>query len=207
MNKKQQEFLAHFIYESDAIETIYDDADLLLRQIRSDHKLGHVGALLLLEQLAADRKPLTHEIICRVQGLITAEQHLKIGGERLESEYIGQYRQVEVKVGGRVAPAFETVPVLMDEWLKDTNSVPLKHSYSVKHAELIRMVARSHFQYEFIHPFADGNGRSGRAFVYYCYRRLGFKPFVFPAVTRFHTYYQCFIDPARMEEYFLNHSK
>jgi len=207
MTPKQKEIAVRFIVESDAIEAIYSDELLVRRQIDQDWQEGHVGVLLILHELATHRMPLTHEIVCAMQGLITAEQHLKQGGARLKPEYVGQYRKIAVNIGGKAAPAFEKVPALMDEWLKQANSIPLSHSYSVNHADLIRMIAQSHFQFETIHPFADGNGRSGRAFVYYLYRRLGFRPFYFSAVLRFNDYYRCFADPAMMEDYFLKRSK
>lgn len=70
----------------------------------------------------------------------------------------GKYRQANVGVGGEsgvthVAPPYDRVPDLMRdlfEWINSTNTHPL--------------IASSvfHYEFEFIHPFSDGNGRIGR---------------------------------------------
>ena len=55
------------------------------------------------------------------------------------------YRRVNVRVGSSVKPAWENVPALMTEFLTAPHMDP---------AEWFR-------QYEEIHPFRDGNGRTG----------------------------------------------
>jgi hypothetical protein len=47
---------------------------------------------------------------------------------------------------------------------------------------------RTHVEYETLHPFIDGNGRSGRALWVWCMRKLGADPFTLPFLHRF--YYQ-----------------
>lgn len=71
---------------------------------------------------------------------------------------VGQYRQggVGVMSGGQVihmAPPATQVPRLMSDllqWLGESQEHPLIQS------------SIFHYEFEFIHPFADGNGRMGR---------------------------------------------
>ena len=65
----------------------------------------------------------------------------------------GNFRTVQVGVGNHIAPQSHLVPNLMIdlfEWLKSSNDHPLIKSCVF------------HFEFEFIHPFSDGNGRIGR---------------------------------------------
>ncbi len=73
-------------------------------------------------------------------------------------EEAGLYRRggVGVMAGGRVihmAPPADLVPQLMADlfgWLADSEAHPLINS------------SVFHYEFEFIHPFSDGNGRMGR---------------------------------------------
>lgn len=65
----------------------------------------------------------------------------------------GQFRKVNVGVGKHIAPPFHKVDELMVQlfdWLKNSDEHPLIKS------------SVFHFEFEFIHPFSDGNGRVGR---------------------------------------------
>ncbi|WP_321777925.1 Fic family protein [Sulfurimonas sp.] len=70
----------------------------------------------------------------------------------------GTFRRVNVGVGSEsgvshVAPPHDRVPELMSdlfEWLKNSDDHPLIKS------------SVFHYEFEFIHPFGDGNGRIGR---------------------------------------------
>ena len=65
----------------------------------------------------------------------------------------GNYRAVDLGVGTHIAPQNHLVPSFMNdlfEWLKNSDEHPLIKS------------SVFHFEFEFIHPFSDGNGRVGR---------------------------------------------
>ncbi|MDQ6954991.1 MAG: Fic family protein [Mariprofundaceae bacterium] len=91
---------------------------------------------------------------CLESDLLQAHQILMAG---LIDEY-GVYRQGSVGVmKGRevvhIAPPAQRVPALMTnllQWVKNSDHHPLIVS------------AVFHYEFEFIHPFADGNGRMGR---------------------------------------------
>ncbi len=65
----------------------------------------------------------------------------------------GNFRNVDVGVGKHIAPPSNRVPSLMIDlfnWLKNSDEHPLIKS------------SIFHYEFEFIHPFLDGNGRIGR---------------------------------------------
>lgn len=65
----------------------------------------------------------------------------------------GSFRSVNVKVGEHIAPQPNVVNDLMSKlfsWLKDSDEHMLLKSCIF------------HYEFEFIHPFSDGNGRIGR---------------------------------------------
>jgi len=83
----------------------------------------------------------------------------------------GKYRTSNVGVGDKneithVAPPFDMVPLLIEqlfEWLNTSDEHPL----------ILSCVF--HFEFEFIHPFSDGNGRIGRfwqSLILYNYKEL-----------------------------------
>lgn len=204
MDDAERKSLAEFIYESDAIEGIQDDIKLLEEQIAEGKKDGHVGTMLLLGLLAKEGRDrlVDKGLICQVQGLITAEQHLKPGGPELPQKWIGKYRRVDVWVGGRECMGPATVPRAIIDWIGDV-CVRQGNARSQNLQTNIRNIADLHFRFERIHPFADGNGRTGRALVWYLFRCAGIKPFIFTNCDKHETYYLCFEEPEAMRRYFM----
>lgn len=206
MDPKLLKFLTDFIVESDAIEGIRADPQLVKTQLEEHMDKGHVGALLFLETLAQNSEVINEDVVRQIQGLITAEQHTKPGGSKLQQEYIGQYRLVNVSIGGRIAPSPILVPSLMQSWTSRLISWQ-KENLDNTITEALCFIAKFHYEYEHIHPFADGNGRSGRALVYYLLRYSGIKPFIFSNSDKYETYYRCFDDSEAMCRYFILKSK
>jgi len=69
----------------------------------------------------------------------------------------------------------------------------------------IQNIADLHLRFEEIHPFVDGNGRTGRALVWYLFRHAGIKPLIFTNWDKYATYYPCFGEsgPEAMRRYFM----
>ena len=201
MEETQIQFLTRFIVESDAIENIQANSELVQSQLRNGEQKGHVGALVLMDSLAQEKKQfLTEDLVCRIQGLITAEQHTKPGGPKLKPEWIGKYRLVNLSIKGRIAPHPTLIPSLMRSWVIRT--VAWQRSCSDLFAANLTEIADLHYEYERVHPFVDGNGRSGRALVYYLLCYCGITPFVFTSGDKYKTYYRCFDNREAMRRYF-----
>jgi len=81
------------------------------------------------------------------------------------------------------------------EWKKNIGNMDLEQK--------ICGIADFHFFFEQIHPFADGNGRTGRALVWYLLKYSGLQPFIFTSWDRWETYYLCFEEYEAMRRYFL----
>lgn len=101
------------------------------------------------------------------------------------TKFPGNFRPVNVRVGAYVAPGWEHVPTLMYKLntLLQSKSIP----------PLLKAVW-GHFQFESIHPFADGNGRIGRLLV----NRLLDRPWS-PAVLSDRPRYYQLLDNAEWE--------
>ena len=103
-------------------------------------------------------------------------------GSHLESEG-GVLRTVQNWIGGNnvnpvgaayVPPRPEYVPELMEDLAQFCNASPLP---------AIAVAAVAHAQLETIHPFADGNGRTGRTLVHMLLRRAGLVPNSIPPIS------------------------
>lgn len=83
-----------------------------------------------------------------------------------------------VTVGGRMAPHYSMVRGLMDNWLLDYKQLgPLE----------------AHIRFETIHPFVDGNGRTGRMIMWWQELHDGELPTLFENDHKFQDYYPLFV--------------
>jgi len=93
--------------------------------------------------------------------------HAILAEEVMDQGEAGCYRSIGVQVGGYVPPAPEDVSGLMFELLEWWNERAVELSPVLSSAIL-------HHRFESIHPFADGNGRAGRALALWELYRRGF---------------------------------
>lgn len=75
-----------------------------------------------------------------------------------------------VRVGIHIAPAAEQIERMLENALAEYVNDHESHD--------LAKVARFHLEFEYIHPFNDGNGRIGRVLINRELRRLGFPPVI-----------------------------
>jgi Fic family protein len=117
-----------------------------------------------------------------------AVEHLLAIHERLLrgtslARHAGRIREQQNWIGGSsynpctaefVPPPAERVRELLEDLCAFSNSDALP---------AIAQAALAHAQFETIHPFVDGNGRTGRALIHVILRRRGLAPVVVPPVS------------------------
>ena len=203
------ELLAEFILQSDLIEFINDSRSLVEEEILAGKKDGHVGAILYLESLAENKNHfLTESDIKKAQGWITEEQGKKRIDLKMESKHIGNYRDIEIRVEYTVKRAkLEEIPIKMQELISQVNYWQ-KICKDLTEEQSIASIADFYFDFETIHPFADGNGRTGRAIVFYLMRYLGRDPFIFYAEDKYVMHFPALRnqEPLAMRKYFYEKS-
>lgn len=91
---------------------------------------------------------------------------------------IGGYRahQVFIRNAEHIPPAPQMVPSQMMYWVYNYNNTAFE--------SVFEKVASAHITFERIHPFEDGNGRTGRLLVNYELIRNNIPPVVIPKETR-----------------------
>lgn len=95
------------------------------------------------------------------------ELHRILAEDVMDQGEAGKYRMIAVRVGQYRPPAADAVSGLMFELLEWWNVASKKISPVLSSAIL-------HYRFEAIHPFADGNGRTGRAIALWELYRRGF---------------------------------
>ena len=93
--------------------------------------------------------------------------HRILAGEVMDQGKAGEYRSIRVKVADYIAPRVEEVRPMMSDLLDWWNKQAPKISPILSSAIV-------HYQFERIHPFADGNGRTGRMLSLWELYRRGF---------------------------------
>ena len=128
-----------------------------------------------IEHLSDPKKKITTD------DLLDIHRHL-LARTRLD-EYAGKIRTEQNWIGGSsynpcsaafVPPPHEQVQHLLDDLCAFCNMDTLP---------AIAQAAIAHAQFETIHPFVDGNGRTGRALIHVILRHRGLAPNVLPPVS------------------------
>src|SRR3990167_7533279 len=146
-----KEEVAEFLKESNAIEGVYDNASLL--QAQEAWKF-----LIKQKELTVGAVLKTHKILMLLQNLYPNEK--------------GYFRTLHVLIGGREGLEHKKIPHAVGQWVLNVNDV-VKNGQKENPIFLQRITQSHHVSYEEIHPFVDGNGRTGRIFLNWERLRVG----------------------------------
>ena len=188
-----EEFTVEYTYNSNAIEgntLTLRETDLVLRGLTIDKKplkdhmeaVGHKEAFDYVRELVKDNIPLSENIIKKIHFLVLADK----------KDDRGVYRRVPVRIMGA---AHEPVQPYLIQPKMEQLLIDFKNS----NEHIVTKLARFHIEFEAIHPFIDGNGRTGRLLVNLELMKAGYPPIDIKYMDRL-AYYNAF------DEYHVKHN-
>lgn len=162
LERLMDDFTVSYTYNTNAIEgnpLSERETHLVLREgvtiagkpLRSHlEAVGHSNAFQYVRALAEAHTPISEETI------LATHRHVLLDNEDAR----GRYRDVDVYINGAdvVLPGAVSVPRHMERLLAD-------YQTALASEHIVRRVAVFHLRFESIHPFLDGNGRTGRLLI------------------------------------------
>ena len=167
-----KDFMIEFTYNSNAIEgntlTLKETA-LALEGMTVDQKplkdhleaVGHRDAFLYAQEIAKNEVELSEYVIKNIHALVLMSR----------PEDKGQYRRIPVRIMGAYTEPVQ--PYLIEPKMQELLTANEERKIGMTTVERI---ARFHLEFEGIHPFIDGNGRTGRLILNLELIRNGFPP-------------------------------
>lgn len=188
-----EEFIVEYTYNSNAIEgntLTLRETDLVLRGLTIDQKplkdhmeaVGHKEAFEYVSELVKDNVPISENVIKQIHFLVLADK----------KDDRGVYRRVPVRIMG--AQHEPVQPYLIEPKMEQ-----LLRDFKESSEHIVTKLARFHIEFEGIHPFIDGNGRTGRLLVNLELMKAGYPPIDIKFTDRI-TYYNAF------DEYHVKHN-
>ena len=192
VDRLTEEFIVEYTYNSNAIEgntLTLRETDMVLRGLTIDKKplkdhleaLGHKEAFGFISSLVKKNSNLTESVIKQIHFLVLADK----------KDDRGVYRRVPVRiVGVRHNP--------VQPYLIEPKIHQLLTNYNESEEHIISRLAKFHIEFEGIHPFIDGNGRTGRLILNLELMKAGYPPIDIKFTDRV-SYYNAF------DEYYVKH--
>ena len=193
LTRLNEEFTVEYTYNSNAIEgntLTLRETDLVLRGLTIDQKplkdhmeaVGHKEAFDFVSELVKEKCEINERVIKQIHYLVLADK----------KDDRGVYRRLPVRIMGA---AHEPVqPYLIVPKMEE-----LLRSYLASEEHIVTKLARFHIEFEGIHPFIDGNGRTGRLLVNLELMKAGYPPIDIKFTDRI-AYYNAF------DEYYVKHN-
>ena len=172
VERLREEFLIDFTYNSNAIEgntlTLKETA-LVLEGMTIDQKplkdhleaVGHRDAFLYVQDIATKDIPLDESVIKNIHALVLMDR----------PEDKGIYRRIPVRIMGAYTEPVQ--PYLIEPKIAELLA---ENEQRRETMNPIERIARFHLEFEGIHPFIDGNGRTGRLLLNLDLIRNGYPP-------------------------------
>lgn len=188
LRRLRDEFMIENTHDSTAIEgntlTLRETALILQEGITIAEKplrdhleaIGYRDAFLYIIDLADKEAPLSESVIKSIHSLVLMN----------DAQNRGVYRRVPVTISGALhtPPQPYLVPVQMEALLADYEEMK-------QHRHIIEAIAEFHLRFEGVHPFIDGNGRTGRLILNLELIKAGLLPVNIKFADR-RKYYDCF---------------
>lgn len=185
VERLNEEFTVEYTYNSNAIEgntLTLRETDLVLRGLTINQKplkdhmeaIGHREAFQYVQSLVAEGQPLTERVIKDIHHLVLSDK----------KDDRGVYRKVPVRIMGASNESVQ--PYMIRPMMEQ-----LLERYVSSHDNIVAKLARFHLEFESIHPFIDGNGRTGRLLVNLELMKAGYPPIDIKFTDRL-AYYQAF---------------
>ena len=123
--------------------------------------IGHKEAIDYAETLAQQDKEIGEWEIKQIHNLIL---------RKIAPEEAGRYRQLDVKAAGTnyLYPAHYLISQLMNDFINWLNLETAHNLHPIEYATV------AHYRFVSIHPFRDGNGRTGRLLMNLLLLRAGY---------------------------------
>ena len=144
--------------------------------------VGHKEAFDFVRELVSNNVPISERIIKQIHYLVLADK----------KEDRGVYRRVPVRIMG--AHHEPVQPYLIAQKMEQ-----LLESFNQSEENIVTRLARFHIEFEAIHPFIDGNGRTGRLLINLELMKAGYPPIDIKFTDRI-AYYNAF------DEYHAKHN-
>jgi len=178
--------MIEYTYDTNAIEgntLTLDETSIVIKEgvtiaqkPLKDHleAIGHRDAYLYMEELVKSKTPISERTVKEIHALVLMDSP----GER------GVYRSLPVRVGSFHPCQPYLVPARMEQLVAD-------YCGGMQSLHAIERAALFHLRFETIHPFVDGNGRTGRLLLNFDLMQEGYPPINIKFSDR-ERYYECF---------------
>jgi Fic family protein len=191
LRRLREHFMVGYTYNSNAIEgstlTLHETRLVVLEGLTVNEKplrdhldaIGHRDAFNYIIAKSKDKDPLSERTIKEIHSLVLV----------VDPENRGKYREIPVAISEALdtPPHPGQVPIQMEQYIE---------SYLADTRHPVEKIADYHIHFERIHPFVDGNGRTGRLIMNLELIKAGYAPIDIKFQDR-KLYIECFRDYVR----------